>query len=51
VQLLADAHDTDVTLAVPPLLRLAMPGTSIAERQTLRTSVVTNACRWPDLSR
>ena len=42
LQLPADAHDTEVTLAFPPVLRAAVPGTSLAVPQVPFTSLTTN---------
>jgi hypothetical protein len=42
-QLPADAHETDRTSALPPLLRAAVPGTTSAVRQLPLTSLTTYA--------
>lgn len=43
LQLPADAHDTELTSAYLPALRLAVPGTSFAAPQVPLVSVSTNA--------
>ena len=46
----AAAQDTDATLADPPLLRAAVPGTSIARPHRPRAWLTTNAWTWPEPS-
>ena len=50
-QLPADAHDTDKTLAVPPPLRAAVPGTSMAWPHRPFRSAATNPSSVNDAPR
>jgi len=46
VQLPAEGHDTEVTAALPPWLRAAVPGTSLAVCQVPWAWLTTNAWAW-----
>ncbi len=42
----AEGHDTEVTAALPPWLRAAVPGTSLAVCQVPWAWLTTNAWAW-----
>jgi len=46
----AGAHDSELREALPPVLSVAVPGTSFAVRQVPLTWLTTNACPWLELS-
>ena len=50
LQLPAGAHNSELREALPPVLSVAVPGTSFAVRQVPLTWLTTNACPWLELS-